>query len=190
MPTPARTSLAAIVRAGRDILESDGLEGLTMQRVAERVGVRPPSLYKRVRGRGELIRLMGEAAFIELGETLEQAASSGDAAADLRAIATSFRGFARAQPRAYGLLFGVLPDEWRPAPEAYQGALQALFRVIAGLAAPDEVLEAARTVVAWAHGFVSMENAGAFRLGGDVDQAFAFGVDRLAVVIGSGGSSG
>jgi hypothetical protein len=35
-------------------------------------------------------------------------------------------------------------------------------------------------VVAWAHGFVSMELAGAFRLGGDVDDAFAFGVDRLA----------
>ena len=31
----------------------------------------------------------------------------------------------------------------------------------------------------WAHGFVSMELAGAFRLGGDVDAAFDFGIDRL-----------
>ena len=44
MPTPERTSLDAIIRAGCDLLEADGVEGLTMQAVAVRVGVRAPSL--------------------------------------------------------------------------------------------------------------------------------------------------
>ena len=51
MPTPSRTSTAEIVAAGRAILEAEGFEGLTMQRVAAAVGVRAPSLYKRVDGR-------------------------------------------------------------------------------------------------------------------------------------------
>ena len=51
MPTPARTSLEEIVGAGRAILRAEGLEGLTMQRVAAAVGVRAPSLYKRLPGR-------------------------------------------------------------------------------------------------------------------------------------------
>ena len=34
IPTPARTSLAEIVNAGLRIVEADGLDGLTMQRVA------------------------------------------------------------------------------------------------------------------------------------------------------------
>jgi hypothetical protein len=34
-------------------------------------------------------------------------------------------------------------------------------------------------VTAFAHGFVSMELTGAFRLGGDVDDAFRYGVDGL-----------
>ena len=40
----------------------------------------------------------------------------------------------------------------------------------------ERALPAARTIVAWAHGFVTMELAGAFRLGGDLDAAYAFGI--------------
>ena len=43
--------------------------------------------------------------------------------------------------------------------------------------------------MAWAHGFIVMELAGAFRLGGDVEQAWDFGLDRiLAAVRGTGGT--
>ena len=45
MPTPAHTSLQQIVDAGRRVLELEGLEQLTMARVAQAVGIRAPSLY-------------------------------------------------------------------------------------------------------------------------------------------------
>ena len=73
MPTPERTSRDAIVDAGRDLLETQGLEGLrglTMQAVADRVGVRAPSLYKRVRNRRELVALIADATVRELGDRL------------------------------------------------------------------------------------------------------------------------
>jgi AcrR family transcriptional regulator len=187
MPTPARTSLDAIVAAAGEILEADGLPGLTMHRVADAVGVRPPSLYKRVSNRAALVRLISEAAFGELGEALEVAATSGDPTADLRAIAVAFRQFGQARPQAYGLLFGSLPDDWRPEPAVYRRSLDVLLRVVGQLTGPERRLEAARTVTAWAHGFVSMELAGAFRLGGDVDAAFAFGIDRVVAAISEPG---
>lgn len=40
-------------------------------------------------------------------------------------------------------------------------------------------LEGARTMVAWAHGFMTMELAGAFRLGGDLETAYAFGIESI-----------
>jgi AcrR family transcriptional regulator len=180
MPTPPRTSLPEIVAAGRSILEADGLGGLTMQRVAEEVGVRSPSLYKRVRSRGDLIRLIADFVADDLSATMDAAASGGDPASDLRAIANAFRTFALANPNAYALVFARLPEDARIDPERNARAAETLLRTAGRLAGPDEALEAARTVTAWAHGFVTMELAGAFRLGGDVDRAFAYGVDHLA----------
>ena len=185
MPTPPRTSLEAIVSAGRRLLESEGLESLSMQRVAVAVGVRAPSLYKHVRDRGDLIRLIGNDAIQELGRSLDAAASSRDPRRDLRAMAVAHRAFAGAYPQAYRLLFARLPESWQVDAGLAERASEPIIRTIEKLTAGEQTLEAARTVVAWAHGFAAMELAGAFRLGGDVDRAFAFGLDRLLSAVTS-----
>jgi hypothetical protein len=52
--------------------------------------------------------------------------------------------------------------------------------VAANLAGERHVLEAARTITAWANGFISMELAGAFKLDGDIDHAYEFGIACLS----------
>ena len=188
MPTPARTSTAQIVAAGREILEAEGFEGLTMQRVAAAVGVRAPSLYKRVDGRRELVRLITADAAQDLSAALEAAAASGDPSRDLVAIATAFRAFAHRNPQAYALLFRRLPDDWRTDVDLSSPGFASLFRTVEAIAGPEHGLEAARTVVAWANGFVGMELAGSFRMGGDVDAAFAFGAEHIARAISAPGT--
>jgi AcrR family transcriptional regulator len=183
MPTPPRTSLEEIVGAGRTILDAEGLAGLTMDRVAAAVGVRSPSLYKRVRDRGELVHLIANAAATELGDLVRAAATTGDPKRDLRAMVDALRAFAHARPASYGLLFDRLPDTWRPDRELVERAVEPLFRTIAALAGPEQELEAARTVVAWARGFIEMELSGAFKLGGNVEDAYRFGVERLIAAI-------
>jgi len=183
MPTPARTSLDQIVKAGRDIVEADGIDGLTMQSIAAAVGVRPPSLYKRIRNRNDLLRLVANDAAAELTRSLETAVAGKDPRHDLATLARTFRRFARDNPGAYSLIFAPLPDEARADPEWSVKASAPVISATERLAGTDEALEAARTVVAWANGFISMELAGAFRLGGDVDRAFDYGVDRLAAAI-------
>jgi AcrR family transcriptional regulator len=169
----------AIVAAGRSILEAEGLDGLTMQRVAAVVGVRPPSLYKRVRDRWGLVRLIASDVATELAATLGAAASTGDPGTDLRALAVAYRAFALAHPEAHSLLFARLPEPARVDAALNARAAEPILRTAAALAGPYDSLEAARTVVAWANGFVGMELAGAFRLGGNVDEAFDYGIDRI-----------
>lgn len=179
MPAPSRTSIDQIVAEGRRIVEDEGLEGLTMQKVAEAVGVRAPSLYKHLTGRGELVRLVIEAVLAELRHTLESAVAESDPDADLASLARAFRGFARRHPEAYRALFAPLPEEWRPAREMLVAASAPVLRITEELCGPERALDAARLVTAWAHGFMMMELSGAFRMGGDLETAFEFGVVRL-----------
>jgi AcrR family transcriptional regulator len=187
MPAHAQTSTAAIVAAGRHLLEERGMDALTMHAVADAVGVRAPSLYKRIRSRSDLFRLILEDVTDELTAVLDAAATSGDPVADLRAMTAAYRRFAHSNPVTYTLMYAPHAVPGATARSARSSAT--LLRVVAELADPPHMLPAARTIVAWAHGFIVMELAGAFRLGGDVEQAWEFGLDRiLATVRGAGGS--
>jgi AcrR family transcriptional regulator len=179
MPTPERTSLDEIVTTGRALVESDGLAGLTMQAVADRVGVRAPSLYKRVRNRRELVALIADATVRELGDRLDAAAAGEpDPGRALAALARAARSFARERPVSFGLVFTPGAD-LDVDPESLARASAAVIRIAAELAGEDRALDAARTVTAWLNGFVGMELSGAFRLGGEVDRAFEFGISSL-----------
>jgi AcrR family transcriptional regulator len=203
-PARAKTTDEAILDVAARLLETGGLEALTMQAVAAEVGVRAPSLYKRVRDRAALVRAVQEDAAAELRAELADAAGGSDPRADLIAMADTFRAFAHRRPGAYGLLFAALPDEMRIAPETNQAAVAPVLTTLAALASRsdrggakrraksgakggaksgakgiEEPLDAARLFVAFAHGFLTMELAGAFRLGGDIDRAWRMGVATI-----------
>ena len=181
MPAHAQTSTAAVVAAGRRLLEERGADALTMRDVADAVGVRAPSLYKRVRSRSDLFRLVLEDVTDEL------AAASGDPVTDLRAIVTGYRAFAHAHPVAYTLLAAPHADG---ADERARRSSAMLMHAVTALTGTADALPAARTIVAWANGFIAMELAGAFRLGGDVERAWAFGLDRILAAIQLGDGTG
>ena len=54
-----------IVAAGLALLDEGGLEGLTLRRLAERLGIRAPTLYWHVRDKRELLDLMVSAIMDE-----------------------------------------------------------------------------------------------------------------------------
>jgi AcrR family transcriptional regulator len=181
-PAPARTSQAAIVAVGRALLEEDGLEAVTMASVAERVGVRPPSLYKHVRDRGALMAAIATDAATEMGRVLAAADTGPGTPAPVRvaALAGAYRAFARRAPRAAAMLFTDLGPGTQAPIEAAAQAARPVVEVAAALAGPADALPAARVLTAFVYGFTSMEAAGAFRLGGNVDDAFRLGVAVVA----------
>lgn len=168
MPTPERTTLDEIVAAARDLLEDGGPARVTMQAVAQRVGVRAPSLYKRVRDRDALLTLVSTSIAQDLAAQL---AEVGD---DFAALARAYRRFAHEQPEGFRLLLGGPGD-----PAVLARVSEPVLRAADAAVGRDHALDAARLLTAWVTGFATMELLGAFRLGGSVDDAFEWGLARI-----------
>ena len=178
-PARARTSGTSIVAAARALLEEGGLDAVTMQAVADRVGVRAPSLYKHVTGRPALIGAIADDVVAELDLQLLPALRTNDPAEAVRIACVNYRSFARRSPGAYQLLFSRLLPQARPTAESNAAGAAGVLLIAERLVGPARALETARLCTAFIHGFVSMELAGAFRLGGDVDAAFSSGIETI-----------
>jgi AcrR family transcriptional regulator len=89
-------STAEIVRTAIAIADRDGLDALTVRRLAEELRVAPMALYTYVPGKAELLDLMLDAAYAEMPRT----AAGGGWRARLTAVATDNRALFEAHPWA------------------------------------------------------------------------------------------
>jgi AcrR family transcriptional regulator len=61
-----RLSIDAVVAAATQVADTEGLEAVTMRRIAKALGVAPMTLYTYVPGKGELLDLMLDALYTSL----------------------------------------------------------------------------------------------------------------------------
>jgi AcrR family transcriptional regulator len=184
MPTVPKTSVAKVVAAARRIVERNGLQALSMQAVAKAVRVQTPSLYKRVPDRAWLIRAVTREAMAEAKQMLVAAASTGSPVDDIQTMATAWRTYAHRFPHLYALF---LASEVKLDTKEYASMAEPLLARAKEIVGKDEALPFARLLTAFTHGFISMELSGAFHLGGSVDDAFAYGLERI--LRGAGGKA-
>ncbi|MFK4089277.1 TetR/AcrR family transcriptional regulator [Kribbella sp. NPDC020789] len=103
----AGITVAAIADAALAIIRAAGVDGLTMRGVAERLGVRAPSLYHHVPNKAELLDLVARNAFDEFAADLTayEKLSSIDEWIELtRTGSLEFRAFYADHPGLAGLI--------------------------------------------------------------------------------------
>jgi len=167
MPHPSRISLQAVIETAREILEEAGPEGLAMREVARRLAVRAPSLYEYVEGRDGLIRLLIAAGLDELGAALVAATPPDASALDrMHAIADGYIDFALRCPALFSLALGPCPDAHVVDVVHSERASAPLLEAVAAIAPAERQLNAAQSLWSLVHGYVTLELAGQFRLGG------------------------
>jgi AcrR family transcriptional regulator len=91
---------AAVLDAALVIVDRDGVDGLSMRRLAEAVGRDPMVIYRHVPNKAAVLDGVAEAVFAEL--SVDAAAS--DWVAEVRRVAREFRRVALAHPRVVPLL--------------------------------------------------------------------------------------
>lgn len=160
-----------IVATARDLLEREGAAALTMRRLAERLGIRAPSLYKHLPDKAALEAAIIATGFEDTAATLEAALEAALAAGDepLATLAAAYRAFALDHPHLYRLMTDQpLPREHLPEGLEDRAAAPLLR------AAGDQ--DTARAAWAFAHGMVMLELARRFPTGADVDAAWERGI--------------
>lgn len=96
----ARFTVSDIATAALEIVDRDGLGGLSMRSLAGSLGTGPMTLYNYVRDRGELEELVAEAVVAEV----KVPAASDDWCTDVRAIALAMWETVRRHPNAVPLV--------------------------------------------------------------------------------------
>lgn len=164
--------------AARELLEADGLEALTMRRVAGRLGIREPSLYKHARNRDDLLAAVVATGMRELAEGRLGAVQGATGVADaVDSLATYQREFATRHRHLYRLMFD------RPFPRellATSADAEAWRPVVELLGSEERVWVA----FAFAHGMLELERTGRLPPGQVAEAVWRLGIEAIAGLAG------
>jgi AcrR family transcriptional regulator len=180
-------SLADVVNAASAIADDRGIESLNLVAVAEKLGVRAPSLYHHVDGLERLRRELAIQGARELHEMLATAARGQRGKKALLAVARAYRAFARKHP---GHLAAMLPA---PKPNEDDELHQALAKPVAEITriltdlgiGEDDAVHVVRALRSYLHGFLDLERRGGFGIPQKLETSFELGLELFIDGIGA-----
>lgn len=176
----AGLDLTTVIAAGADLADEAGLTGVTMGVLAERLGVRTPSLYKHVESLDAVQRGIGLQATRDLGAALARAAVGRSGPDAVRAIAEAYRQWVLAHPGRYAATVRAPGPDDEEYVAAGDEAVGILYDAVAGFNLTGErAIDAVRAIRSITHGFVALEIGGAFQLERDASESYRFLVDTL-----------
>jgi AcrR family transcriptional regulator len=160
------------------LVDEVGWDKLTLAALAERVGVRLPSLYKHLESLDALRQQVAALATRQLADALTAAALGRSGSDALRAVADAYRDFGRKHPGRYQATVRAPAADDEAHTAAADAALQVVLAVLRGYAITgQDAIDAARGLRAGLHGFVTLEAAGGFGLPREIDRSYARWLD-------------
>jgi AcrR family transcriptional regulator len=164
---------AAVVAEATKLVDEEGVEQLSLGRLAERLSIKTPSLYNHVAGLPGLRHELALFCARELLDWLTQATIGRSRAEAILALADAYRAYAREYPNRYRFTL--------QAPSADNPQLAAIadeiLAVIYAVLRPydlgeQNMIHAIRSLRSIVQGFVSLEVAGGFAMPVNLDDSF------------------
>ncbi|BCB73768.1 TetR/AcrR family transcriptional regulator C-terminal domain-containing protein [Phytohabitans flavus] len=154
-PRPGTLTREAILAAALALVDEQGIEALSMRKLAARLQVDPMSIYHHVPNKAALVSGLVQAVFAEMAPLPD---GSGPWQERVRGWARAYRDLALAHPH---LVLQIVTD----AAAASEAAIQISEPLYAALAAaglpPHPVIHAAGTLVDFVHGYALGASAAA-----------------------------
>jgi len=169
MPHPSQTDREKILTQARGLIEREGVEALSLSKLADGLGIKAPSLYKHFASKDALLRAVNTITIQGLVGAMQKAINQEtDPRAGLINMALAFRTFVHANPNAYVLVFARLSPDTAPAAELSESLALPLQKAWSAAFGEVESLSGLRGAWALLHGYIILELNGQFQRGGDV----------------------
>jgi AcrR family transcriptional regulator len=163
-----------VVAAAAELIDEIGYHELTMGLLAQRLGVRAPSLYKHVDGLADLQHRVATLAMTQLGDAVRDAMQGRAGRDALTALLTATRAYVTAHPGRYTATIGAEftgPDD--PLLAASARVIDSIAAVLRGYGVGEaEMVHAIRTFRCTLHGFAELQASNGFQWSGDPDETF------------------
>lgn len=162
-----------IVAAAAEIADWNGLDNVTLTAVANRLGVRKPSLYNHINGLPELRGQLAIWGTNQLQSKISEAAIGKAKNDAITAIADAYRLFSQQRPGLYKAIVSS-PDRNNLELKA---AIQNMMAVISTVLEPYNLIasdntHAVRGLRSLMHGFASLEASGWFAAPIDREESY------------------
>jgi AcrR family transcriptional regulator len=177
----AGLTAAALTEAGAALADEVGFAELSMGLVAERLGVKTPSLYKHVTGQAELAHRIAVLAMTEFGDAIRDAIQGLAGSDALAAGAQAMRLYVKEHPGRYAagnVARPTGPDD--PLITATNRVLASWEAMLHGYRIdPGQKIHAMRMLRSALHGFATLEVADGFQIATDVNDSFTWIIDFI-----------
>lgn len=173
-PYPVQTNREAIIEKARALIESDGVENLSLGNLSSAIGIKTPSLYRHIKNKNALLNAVIEHTYLSLFQAYDEAlANAGEAPfKQLLDLARAQHAFAHANPNTYILAYTAQNPELRADPNMLLERAIIIQKIIIQISGEEKSLPALRGLLALVHGFIMLELNGQFQRGGDLSLTF------------------
>ncbi len=170
-----------VVAAAAVLADEVGFAGLTMGLLAERLGVRTPSLYKHVESLADLRHRLAILAMTEFGQVTGDAVRGRSGLDALTALLTAGRGYVLTHPGRYAT---ARDEEYQgpadPMLAASRRVLDTIAAVLAGYGIGEEEMNhAIRTIRSAMDGFTMLESGKGFQWAPPAEESFGWMIGFL-----------
>lgn len=178
MSQRTKMDLPTILNAATEIVDSQGLESLSLATLAQKLGIRSPSLYNHIDGLPGLRVELAIHGCDLLNSAITRGAigKSGDNA--VYALAEEYWAFARSHPGLYEAVQRASDPQEERWQQAARSLVETVVQVFQHYGLDDSTsIHAVRSFRSMMHGFISLERNEGLNMPINVDESYRFLID-------------
>lgn len=179
-----RLTKEVVVQTAVHLLNREGSSALSLNRLADELSIRTPSLYNHINGLADLQKALAVLNARQLADRLGEAAIGKSGVELFMSAAEAFRQYVKENPGLYISTLRASGTQAAPDPDLVREEERALrigLAVMASLGLQGEdAIHGVRAFRSMVHGFATLEVAGGFGLPQDCDESFRRLVQNLA----------